>query len=208
MTPLQPHPPSQCSHPPSSHLPLPCHRYVAVVRHLCGTCAPWWQPGGIQESLKPAAALSIVVYTIGLPVTFLGILLRHRHAIFADQTLRMANEGATPASNPNFHIRRRYQELYRCGPLVTDRCLSQASKVLFGCHRVSRACCWRRKVTRFPARVALHCLAAASLAQRLSILCPTSSLPWCRLCLLPVTWEQHVPSQLVLVAPCADVEEA
>lgn len=72
------------------------------------------QPGGVQEGLKPAAALSIVGYTLGLPLTFLGILLRHRHAIYADQTLRMANDGTSPAFNPNFHIRRRYQELYRC----------------------------------------------------------------------------------------------
>jgi hypothetical protein len=71
------------------------------------------QPGGAQEALKPAAALSIVVYTVGLPTSFLVILVRHRHAIHADQTLRMANQGGSDATNPNFHIRRRYQELYR-----------------------------------------------------------------------------------------------
>jgi hypothetical protein len=80
--------------------PLPHAR--AVHTHICS-----------RAVCKPAAALSIVVYTIGLPVSFLAILLRHRAAIFADQTLRMANEGATPETNPNFHIRRRYQELYR-----------------------------------------------------------------------------------------------
>jgi hypothetical protein len=67
----------------------------------------------VQEGLKPAAALSIVVYTVGLPVAFLAILLKHRHAIQADQTLRAAHGGTSPATNPNFHIRRRYQELYR-----------------------------------------------------------------------------------------------
>jgi hypothetical protein len=71
------------------------------------------QPGGIQASLKPAAALSIVVYTLGLPLTFLAILVRHSHAIFADQTLRVNNEGASEDTNRNFRIRRRYQELYR-----------------------------------------------------------------------------------------------
>jgi hypothetical protein len=73
------------------------------------------QAGSVQEALKPAAALSIVVYTLGLPVAFLTILIRHRGAIHADQTLRVANEGESEATNPNFHIRRRYQELYRCG---------------------------------------------------------------------------------------------
>ncbi len=71
------------------------------------------QAGGVQEALKPAAALSIVVYTLGLPAAFLAILIRHRNAIYADQTLRMANQGASDATNPNFYIRRRYQELYR-----------------------------------------------------------------------------------------------
>jgi hypothetical protein len=71
------------------------------------------QPGGIQEALKPAAALSIVGYTIGLPAAFLVILAKHRHAIRSDQTLRVANQGYSQATNPNFHIRRRYQELYR-----------------------------------------------------------------------------------------------
>lgn len=71
------------------------------------------QPGSVQESLKPAAALSIVMYTLGLPAAFLGILVWHRTAIHADQTLRVANEGASAATNPNYHIRMRYQELYR-----------------------------------------------------------------------------------------------
>ncbi len=71
------------------------------------------QPGGIQESLKPAAVLSIIGYTLGLPLSFMVILLRHRVAIHADQTLRLADKGHSEATNPNFHIRRRYQELYR-----------------------------------------------------------------------------------------------
>jgi hypothetical protein len=73
------------------------------------------QAGGTQESLKPAAILSFVCYTLGLPLAFLTILLRHRVAIRADQTLRLANDGGSEATNPNFHIRRRYQELYRWG---------------------------------------------------------------------------------------------
>ncbi len=71
------------------------------------------QPGGVQEALKPVAALSIVGYTLGLPAAFFFILVKHRHVIVADQTLRMANDGFSESTNPNFHIRRRYQELYR-----------------------------------------------------------------------------------------------
>ncbi len=80
------------------------------------TCfrVPACQAGGIQESLKPAAAVSLVVYTLGLPLSFLVILVKHRRAIQADQALRVANKGNDETTNPNFYIRRRYQELYRC----------------------------------------------------------------------------------------------
>ncbi len=101
----------------------PCSRtdvnvpgYATLLTSLCAGCvSSRWssQAGGVQEALKPAAAFSIVVYTLGLPAAFLTILIRHRDAIYADQTLRMANQGASDATNPNFHIRRRYQELYR-----------------------------------------------------------------------------------------------
>jgi hypothetical protein len=58
--------------------------------------------------------VSIAVYTVGLPVAAFAMLIRHRNAMYADQVLRAANEGASEASNPNVRIRRRYQELYRC----------------------------------------------------------------------------------------------
>jgi hypothetical protein len=81
---------------------------------MCGLPSRTLQVGGVQESLKPAAAMSIVVYTVGLPVAFFTILLKYRAEIRADQTLRVASDGHTAASNPNLHIRKRYQELYRC----------------------------------------------------------------------------------------------
>jgi hypothetical protein len=58
------------------------------------------------------AAMSLVVYTIGLPLLFFCILLRHRTAIRRDQVLRAADAGGTVATNPDFHVRRRYGELY------------------------------------------------------------------------------------------------
>jgi hypothetical protein len=72
------------------------------------------QAGGVQEALKPAAALSLLGYAVGLPVAFLVILLRHRQSIVADQALRVAGQGGTEATNPYFHIRMQFQELYRC----------------------------------------------------------------------------------------------
>ena len=73
------------------------------------------QAGGVQERLKPAAALSLVGYAVGLPLTFLVLLVKHRASIVADQALRVAGQGSTEATNPYFHIRMQFQELYRCG---------------------------------------------------------------------------------------------
>jgi hypothetical protein len=70
------------------------------------------QAGGTQEAMRPAAILSLLGYTIGLPAVFFTILVVHRRAIFEDQTLRQKNLGNDPASNPNFSIRKRYKELY------------------------------------------------------------------------------------------------
>jgi hypothetical protein len=55
--------------------------------------------------------MSFLVYTVGLPMSSLTILVRHRAAIFADQSLRCKGRGDTPANNPNFKIRKRYEEL-------------------------------------------------------------------------------------------------
>jgi hypothetical protein len=70
------------------------------------------QAGGTQESMRPAAIASLLGYTIGLPAAFFTILVVHRTAIFQDQTLRQANQGNSPTTNPNFSIRKRYKELY------------------------------------------------------------------------------------------------
>jgi hypothetical protein len=73
------------------------------------------QAGGVQERLKPAAVLSLLGYTVGLPLTFFMLLVKHRQSILADQALKVAGQGATEATNPYFHIRMQFQELYRCG---------------------------------------------------------------------------------------------
>ncbi len=113
----------------SNHVHLFTLRCPFPVLFMAARACCHTQPGGVQESLKPAAALSIMVYTLGLPLSFLAILLRHRHAIFADQTLRVANEGGTEDANPQFYIRKRYQELYRCGPMLCFALLSSHFQV-------------------------------------------------------------------------------
>ena len=79
--------------------------------------SPWllvllMQAGGVQQRMKPAAALALVVYAAGIPLAFFWLLLRHRAGIVADQTLKLQGMGNTKATNPNFHIRRRLQKLY------------------------------------------------------------------------------------------------
>ena len=74
------------------------------------------QPGGLQDQLGPAAISSIVFYGLGVPAMFFGLLFRHRRAIVTDLTLMLREEGGTASTNPVFHIRKRYQELYRCVP--------------------------------------------------------------------------------------------
>ncbi len=71
------------------------------------------QADSVAQRLRPAAALSLVCYAVGLPLTFLAILLKHRKPIFEDQKLRVASLGGTEATNPYFHVRTRYQALYR-----------------------------------------------------------------------------------------------
>jgi hypothetical protein len=71
------------------------------------------QPGSVAKRLRPAAALSLVCYAVGLPLSFLVILIKHRKSILEDQAMRVVGQGATEATNPYFHIRTRYQELYR-----------------------------------------------------------------------------------------------
>jgi hypothetical protein len=70
------------------------------------------QAGGVQEKMKPAAAVALVVYAVGIPLAFLYLLVRHRVGIKADQVLKLQGLGNTSATNPNFHIRRRLQKLY------------------------------------------------------------------------------------------------
>jgi hypothetical protein len=72
--------------------------------------------------MKPWGYLSIFVYTIGLPSLFAGILYHNREGIIADQQLREKSRGITRETNPHFHIRMRYQELYRFESRASSCC--------------------------------------------------------------------------------------
>jgi hypothetical protein len=67
----------------------------------------------VQQALVPPAVLSLLVYTIGIPLAFLIVLVRHGAAIRHDQVMRAAAQGGSEASNPYYFVRQRYQELYR-----------------------------------------------------------------------------------------------
>ena len=70
------------------------------------------QGTGLQARMIPIGYTSMVGYTIGLPLLFSYILVTHRREIYADQCLRSLQTGGSPESNPQYRVRRRYQELY------------------------------------------------------------------------------------------------
>jgi hypothetical protein len=100
------------------------------------------QPGGLQQRMKPWGYVSLVAYTIGLPLLFSSILYGNRLAIRADQELNAQHLGTTKDTNPHFQTRTRYQELYRCS---AESMRSRTScTVAFAClvwHSYSPRCC-------------------------------------------------------------------
>jgi hypothetical protein len=62
--------------------------------------------------LRGPAALSLALYAVGIPCFFLVVLLKHGRSIRLDQRMFVAGKGNSPASNPVFHIRSRYKEIY------------------------------------------------------------------------------------------------
>jgi hypothetical protein len=77
---------------------------VVLLSAACVHPTPFEQPGGTQESMKPAAWVSLVVYTTGLPLSFSLILFTHRKAIFRDQSLREKSLGDSIKTNPDFPV--------------------------------------------------------------------------------------------------------
>ena len=62
--------------------------------------------------MRDVGALSLVLFGAGVPLAFVGILWRYRGEMFADQLLRVRNEGETAITNPHIRVRRRFRKLY------------------------------------------------------------------------------------------------
>jgi hypothetical protein len=60
----------------------------------------------VYSRMRNVAALSMVLYGIGVPAAFAYILYHNRVAIRADQALRQRGEGELAITNPNLHVRR------------------------------------------------------------------------------------------------------
>ena len=63
-------------------------------------------------TLRQWSIASAVLYTVGIPAVFAVILFRYRVEIREDQKLLAAGTGASPATNPHFSVRRRFNQLY------------------------------------------------------------------------------------------------
>ncbi len=81
--------------------------------HSSCKCCVCLQPSPTLTRIQKLGYASAVFYTVGIPAAFAFVLFRYRSQIFADQTLRARGTGNSRRSNPNYHIRQRYQKLYR-----------------------------------------------------------------------------------------------
>jgi hypothetical protein len=70
------------------------------------------QPTPSLKRIRALAVASIVVYTVGIPVSFAVVLWKYKQQIYADQLLRSRGTGNSRRQNKNYHIRQRYQKLY------------------------------------------------------------------------------------------------
>jgi hypothetical protein len=61
--------------------------------------------------MKPAGALALVLYAIGIPAVFLAVLVKYRTGIKEDQRMKLKGQGNSASSNPHYGIRRRFQKL-------------------------------------------------------------------------------------------------
>jgi hypothetical protein len=96
----------------SSLIPFACitRNHVSVLSAepsiKCTTTDPTYR------RMRAVGGLTLVVYGVGLPMMFAWLLHTHGPAVIADQELRARDEGETPLTNPNIHIRRRLRKLY------------------------------------------------------------------------------------------------
>jgi hypothetical protein len=92
------------SRPPVNVLKL-CHGAPGSLLFCVGSVC---QPGGVHDSLKPAAAASIVLFAVGLPLVYIVILVQHRLAF------RMSQGVTGDTTTDIAQCRRRYHGVFRC----------------------------------------------------------------------------------------------
>jgi hypothetical protein len=104
----------------------------------------------MQLKLRPLAITSMVLHALGVPLVFAFILYHFRREISEDQLLRQQGTGNSRSTNPNYHIRQRFQKLYRfeCRArraivLCTPRAVVVVCSMLLGCF--TTACIVPRK---------------------------------------------------------------
>ena len=67
---------------------------------------------GAHGRMKTVGIIMVVVFVLGVPMSFGALVVYYRRAMQADQFLRVWGEGDSSVTNPNIHIRRRYRKLY------------------------------------------------------------------------------------------------
>lgn len=71
------------------------------------------QPPAVLARIRRWAIFSAVVYTVGVPLGFAWVLFRYRVQIREDQLLLSRGIGNSPESNPQYHVRRKFNQLYQ-----------------------------------------------------------------------------------------------
>jgi hypothetical protein len=67
---------------------------------------------GSYARLRAVAALSVVLYVLGLPIALTAFMARTWRKVQQDQRLRERGEGDSQLTNPHFHFRRRFRKVY------------------------------------------------------------------------------------------------
>jgi hypothetical protein len=67
---------------------------------------------GSYARMRAVAALSVVVYVLGLPMALTAFMARSWRKVQQDQRLRERGEGDSQLTNPHFHFRRRFRKVY------------------------------------------------------------------------------------------------
>jgi len=71
------------------------------------------EPGGVQQSLVPAAYIFIIFYSFGFPLFVFFIIYMNKTRVMEDQYLRAYGIGDTHETNPDaYDLRKRYHLLY------------------------------------------------------------------------------------------------